>query len=112
VKNLRAAIWIVLVLLSLLAGAAKFLQMEQEASLFASAGLAPYWLIPLGALQVAGAALALFKQTRRFSPALVGVGFLISAMVIFMTGQAVFGFASLIPVALSALIAYPSNRAS
>ncbi len=91
----------VLVLLSLAAGLAKLLSTQAEVEFFASAGLAENWLLPLGAIQVLGAALAVFPRTIKMGLAVIGVGFLISSVVIFMTGNASFGLVSLLPVALT-----------
>ncbi|NNC73428.1 MAG: hypothetical protein HKN78_11220 [Sphingomonadaceae bacterium] len=109
-RYLWPALLAIIIVLSIAAGAAKLLQMEQEVGLFAVAGIAPFWLIPLGAVQVIGAILAVMTRTRRAGLLLIAIGFLVSALIIFATGQMGFGAVSLVPVALALLLAMSARR--
>ncbi len=100
----RKIILIVLILMSLAAGAAKVLQMPQEIQFFQTAGLGIVLLMVLGVVQVVGAGLAAVPKTRTIGAGLMGVGFLVSAAVIFMTGNIGFGVFSLLPVALAGFL--------
>lgn len=102
-KYLFFAILILVVLLSLAAGGAKVAAMPQEVQFFDNAGIAANWLLPLGILQISGGLSALYHRTRRVGLILIALGFLLSTVVIFMTGDAAFGFFSLLPVALCAM---------
>ena len=111
-RFLKTIILIVLTLMSLSAGAAKVRLMPHEAEFFAQAGLAVTWLYPLGALQILGAGLAAFSKFRYWGLILIAAGLLISAVVIFMTGNMFFTVVSLIPAALAGLLAmFEKNEA-
>lgn len=100
----------VLVLLSLAAGVAKLMQTPAEMEFFASARLDSFWLYPLGAVQVFGAALAILRGPGNIGLGLIAAGFAVSSVVIFMTGNITFGLISLIPLALTILamrLGYP-----
>lgn len=100
-KYLYYALLALLVILSLAAGSAKVASMPQEVEFFASAGLPEFWLLPLGIVQVVGALASLHPKSRGVGLILVALGFLSSSLVIFATGNVVFGAVSLVPVALS-----------
>lgn len=94
---------VLLALLSLVAGIAKLIQTPAEIEFFASAGLDAVWLYPLGAVQVAGAIMAAIPRTRTLGTLSIALGFAISSLVIFMTGNTTFGLVSLVTVALTIL---------
>ena len=102
---------VILVLMSLAAGVAKVMQMEQEVQFFQQAGLNASWLMGLGVMQIIGAGLAVIAKFRSIGAGLMGAGFLISAIVIFMTGNAGFGAFSLVPVLLAGFL-MAGSRAS
>lgn len=95
-----------LVLMSLAAGIAKVMQMPQEVAFFESAGLSLGPLIPFGILQLIGGGLSLIPKTRKLGLASMAVSFLASALMIFVSGNIVFGIVSLIPVALAGFLAF------
>ena len=105
-KIVKAIILVLLVLMSAAAGAAKVFQTPQETAFFESVGLSAFWLLPLGVVQIAGALAAIVHQTRRIGMAFVAAGFLVSAIIIFMTGNIGFGLISLLPVLLAAAISF------
>jgi len=91
-----------LALLSLAAGGAKLAQVPQEVQFFTSLGLDAFWLYPLGALQVLGAIGCVSAASRKTAMGAIALGFAISAAMIFVSGNAAFGAASLVPAALAA----------
>lgn len=99
----------VLVLMSFAAGVAKIFETQQEVAFFASAGISESWLLPLGALQVMASVAAAVPRTRRVGLLIVALGFAISTIVIFMTGNVGFALVSFIPVALAILLAARSK---
>ena len=109
-KYLYFAVLIMLVLMSLSAGGAKVANMPQEIQFFVDAGISPTWLLPLGAFQIIGGLLAIYHRTRRAGVALIAIGFLVSTIVIFMTGNSGFAAFSLIPILLCALVFWQSPR--
>ena len=101
---------IILVLMSLAAGAAKLLQVPQEAQFFADAGLGTGVMMALGALQILGAALSVPPKFRKAGAAIMGAGFLASAVIILMTGNMGFAAVSLLPVVLCGVVVVGVSR--
>ncbi len=105
-KILTALILVVLVLLSVMAGVAKVMNMPQEIQFFEDAGLSLALLRPLGVIQILGGLLAIYPTTRRIGSAVMSLGFLFSALAIYMTGNTVFGTISLLPVLFALVFAW------
>lgn len=103
-RILQIVALLLLVLMSVPAGAAKLFHMPQEVAFFSKAGLAAYWLFPLGTIQIAGGLLALLKRYRQHGLMLMATGFLTSAIIILLVGQLSFAVFSLLPVLLSAAL--------
>jgi hypothetical protein len=101
-KALNTIVLIVLAVLSLLAGSAKVWRMPQEVEFLQGVGLSTGVIIAFGALQVAGGILLLWPRTRRVGAVLVMTAFLLSAILVFLSGSLTFGLVSLVPVALAA----------
>jgi len=98
---------IALVLIALMSGAAglaKVMKTPQEVAFFEAAGMSLSFLIPLGIAQILGALLAVNSKTRRAGLGLVALCFLISAIMIFLSGNIGFGVGSLIPVIIAAVL--------
>ncbi|NNE39707.1 MAG: hypothetical protein HKN14_02185 [Marinicaulis sp.] len=100
---------VALVFMSLAAGGAKVFRMPQEIAFFESAGLALAWLYPLGGAQIAGGILSTIPKSRKIGLTLMGLGFLVSTIVIFMVGQFGFALISLLPVVVSVLLILRDN---
>ena len=111
-KYLHIIVLIILVLLSLAAGGAKIMEMPQEVQFFETAGLNTSLLLPLGVVQVVGALLAIYPPARKAGAAIMALGFLCSAMAIFMTGNTSFGTFSLLPVLLSLFLVWRAGGQS
>lgn len=92
---------VMIIAISVAAGAAKIMQMEQEIDFFKQAGLDAFVVRPFGLFQLAGALLAIFPKTRISGTVIIGLAFLLSAILIFIAGNLVFGLISLVPVAIS-----------
>jgi len=89
-----------IVLLSLAAGGAKVGQMPQEAAFFASSGIDQAWMIPIGLVQIAGAIATIIMRTRRLGLIVTATAFMISSLMIFATGNLMFGMISVLPAAV------------
>lgn len=111
-KYLFYTVLVIMVILSLAAGVAKVSHMPQEIQFFKEAGIHSTWLLPLGSFQMIGGLLAIYHRTRRAGSAVIGLGFLLSTFVIFMTGNSAFGVFSLLPVLLCIFIFWRSNGSS
>ena len=109
-QYVRIGILVVLAVLSLAAGAAKLSMAEQEVSFFASVGLSRPWLIPLGIVQVTGTVLAVFPRLRQAGAWVIGSGFALSTIILFMSGNSIFGAVSMAPVVLAVIIAVSYRR--
>lgn len=105
-KILKLLILILLVLMSLAAGMAKVRQMPQEATFFAELGIGLIWMTLLGIIQIASGLLAAFKKTRKIGATIMALAFLVSTLMIFISGNMVLGIASLIATLLAALLAW------
>lgn len=105
-KLFRTIILVILIAMSLAAGAAKVFQMPQEVQFFAQAGLSVPLLMGLGALQIVGGALSAFPKFRIPGALLMGAGFLVSAIIILITGNLGFAAMSLLPVFFAGFIAF------
>lgn len=110
-KLAQKIILIILILMSFAAGAAKVMQMPQEVAFFAKAGLGVGIMVALGVMQIFGAALSIPPGLRVAGAAIMGAGFLASAVIIFMTGNLVFASVSLLPVLLTGVIITNARRA-
>lgn len=97
-----------LIILSVAAALPKLLMMDHEVAFYQAAGLAPYWMLPLGLIQLTGAALSIPAKYRRYGTLLMALGFALSAAPLFLDGNHVFAAISLIP----ALLALVINRAA
>ncbi|MGB5723228.1 MAG: hypothetical protein WBM39_02335 [Parasphingorhabdus sp.] len=111
-RYLFFAVLIILVIMSLAAGGAKVSHMPQEIQFFRDAGINSSWLLPLGGLQIIGGLLAVYHRTRQLGLAVVALGFLVSTIVIFMTGNVTFGVFSSLPVMLCVFIIWRSSGSS
>lgn len=109
-RYLRIGILVLVGLLSLAAGGAKLAMAEQEVAFFRAIGLAPFWLIPLGIIQVGGAVLLLFSRMRPIGAWAIAAGFLLSTVSLLVSGNLMFAAISLIPVALAAYVALTDRR--
>ena len=101
-KNL---ILVVLILLSLSAGVAKVMKVPNEVEFFQGAGLSLGLLLALGFVQLIGGALLAFRRVRMLGAIVAALGFGISTVAIFLSGQAAFGVFSLLPVMMAAFVA-------
>lgn len=104
-RILKLIILVLLILMSLAAGAAKIMQMPQEMTFFQDIGLSLGLLVPLGVVQVIGGLLAAIPKTRKFGAIVMALVFLASAIMVFMSGHIGFGVISLIPAALAGWLA-------
>ena len=104
-KILKIGLLIILIVMSLAAGAAKIMMVEQEMAFFRQAGLATAAVFPFGLVQVAGGLLAIATKTRHIGVTLMAITFLASAIMLFVAGSIPFAVVSLIPAVLSAFLA-------
>ncbi len=103
-KILNIIIIIILAVLSLLAGGAKLFQVPQEMEFLRGVGLSITMITLFGVVQVAGGALLLLPITRLLGAVIATIALLVSAVLVFMSGNHVFGMVSLVPVVLGGYV--------
>jgi len=96
----------VIALLSIAAGLAKVMQVQQEMEFLQGLGLSPGLIMAFGLVQIAGGLLLVTKKTRLPGAVLVTLAFLLSAVLVFISDNLGFGLFSLIPAVLAGLIVY------
>lgn len=97
---------IILGLLSIAAGAAKVSLVPEEAAFLQQFGFTDTLIIAFGLVQGLGGVLLAVPRTRAYGASICCVGFAISAVLLLLDGNLAFGGVSLLPVALTAFIAY------
>lgn len=108
-KILKIVIVGIITLLSIAAGLAKVMQAPQEMEFLQGAGLSTAMIVAFGLVQVLGGILLIPGRTRLPGAVLAALAFLMSAILIFTSGNLPFGLVSLIPVALASAIIYQSR---
>lgn len=101
---------IVIIVLSLAAGAAKVLQTPEETAFFAAAGLGSRAMMIIGVLQIVGAALAVPGKTRVGGADLIAAAFIVSTGIIFYTGNIPFALFSLLPALAAIFVALQARK--
>jgi hypothetical protein len=110
VKKFQTASLVVLVLLSLGAGAAKVMRVPNEVKFFQDVGFGTEVLMVFGAAQILAAILLLIPMTRLLGAIVAGGLMLLSAAMILVNGQPLFAVVSLLPVALAAVVVASQNQ--
>ena len=91
-------------LLSIAAGGAKVTLVPEEAEFLAQFGFSDLTTRVFGSFQILGGLLSILPATRVFGLLLSATGFAVSAVLIFSSGNVVFGSVSLIPIALALVV--------
>ena len=99
----------IVALLSIAAGLAKVLQTPQEMEFLQGAGLSTGLIIVFGIVQILGGLLLAPGKTRMVGAVIAAAAFAVSAALIFVSGNLVFGLVSLLPVALVGIVIYQSS---
>ena len=103
-KILNKIILFVLVLLAVFSGVSKIMLMPQEVQFFAKYGFNNIILIAFGIIQVIGGLLLLLPKTRIMGAVIIIVAFLISALVLFLSGNLAMVLVTLIFVCLADIV--------
>ncbi len=99
---------IVIALLSLAAGIAKVMQVPQEIEFLTGQGLSLNMIIIFGVVQILGGILLLVLKTKLIGAIVSLIAFAASAILVFISGNTIFGLVSMIPVAILIFIVYKS----
>ena len=111
-KVLGIIIVYILAALSILAGGAKILRMPQELEFLQGFGLSTAVIVMFGVAQLVGGILLLPTKTRLFGAVVVAVGFLVSAVLVFISGNLSFGLVSLVPTVFAVFAIQQSVKAT
>ncbi len=103
-KYLNNLIILIIALISVAAGIAKIMQIPQEVEFLQSFGLNEILITVFGIVQVLGGALLSNKKVRLYGAIIVVLGFVISTILIFISGNIGFAMVSLLPVVLTGII--------
>ena len=94
----------ILVLLAFSSGIVKIMLIEVEVQFYGSHGFTNSVLIAFGAIQLAGGLLLIAPKTRSVGGLIIAISFLISAVLLLISGNVPLAFISLVFVALACLI--------
>jgi len=93
-------------LLSIAAGLAKIMQVPQEMEFLTLFEFTPSIILMFGVVQVLGGVLIAIPKLRLAGAILIIIVFLLSATLVFLTGNLSFGLISILPVAATGWIIY------
>ena len=109
-KIVNILIIVIVALLSIAAGLAKVLQTQQEMEFLQSFGLSSALIVAFGLVQIMGGVLLVSQKTRLLGAVLAASALVVSTVLIFVTGNLIFGLVSMLPIALACVIIYQSAR--
>lgn len=107
-KILNILIIAIVLLLSIAAGLAKVMQAPQEMEFLQSFGLSSALIMVFGLVQISAGVLIIPARTRMPGAVMAALAFAVSAVLIFISGNLIFGLASVLPAALACLVVYQS----
>jgi len=109
-KILNMILVVLIVLLSIAAGFAKVLETPQEVEFLQSFGFTSTLIIAYGLVQITGGALLAIPNTVKPGAIITILAFGLSTVLILIGGDLMFGLASMMPILLTCLIFWQSNK--
>ena len=109
-KILNIVLIIVIVLLSIAAGIAKVMGAPQEVEFLQSFGFNSMLIMVYGVVQIVGGALLAVPKTIKVGAIITILAFLLSSVLIFISGNLIFGLVSLLPVLITGVIYWQSTK--
>ncbi|WP_372761903.1 hypothetical protein [Pseudoalteromonas sp.] len=109
-KVFNIVLIIIVALLSIAAGAAKVMAVPGEVQFLQSFGFSNPLITTYGILQLSGGGLLIPPKTRMLGAFVASASFLISTILIFISGNTIFGLISIIPVALTLIVAFQLSK--
>jgi hypothetical protein len=104
-NTITTIIAVVIGLLSIAAGGAKIALVPEEVEFLSQIGFSNTLTISFGIMQTLGGVLLVVPFTRLYGALLAVAGFAVSAILVFVSGNAVFGGVSLLPLLLAGFVA-------
>lgn len=100
-KIVNTILLVILILLSISTGLVKIFEMEDEMVLFRGAGISDTLTLLFGIIQTIGGILLIPTKTRRIGALIMAITFTLATIVVFINGMLVFGFSSILFIALA-----------
>lgn len=97
-------------LLSVAAGLAKVMQVPEEITFLSGLGLGNTTIFIFGAIQIVGGILLAIPKSKIYGSMLVVIAFLVSAILVFVSGNFTFGIVSMLPVVITGFIVYQTLK--
>jgi len=97
-------------LLSIAAGLAKVMQVPEEVTFLTGLGLDNTMIFVFGAIQIVGGILLAIPKSRMYGSVLVVIAFLLSAILVFVGEDFIFGIVSIFPVVITGYIGYQTLK--
>ena len=110
-KLLQIVLLGVLILLSVSSGIIKIILMPQEVEFFGGAGFSNLLIVVYGATQIIGGMLLIPIRSRAWAAIFMAVNFMLSVVVIGLSGNIPFAVFSFAPVAISVFIGFVTLKA-
>lgn len=108
-KLYQVLLIIVIGLISASAGAAKVLTVPQEVVFFKNLGIGTPYLVAFGVAQIGAGAILLSRTTRHFGLFVAAAMFLLSSLLLLLSGNLRFAVISVAPAALAAYLGFVSK---
>jgi hypothetical protein len=109
-KKFTIILIVLIALLSFLAGLAKVTHQPEEVKFLEGFGFNPTLILVYGLIQALGAVLLIFHKTKLVGALISFIAFSLSTVLIFASGNYIFGFISLIPIMLIILVVWMSKK--
>jgi hypothetical protein len=110
VKILNIILVALITLLSIAAGVAKVLESPQEVEFLQGFGFTPLPIITFGLVQIVGGVLLAAPKTKKLGAIITILAFGVSTLLIFISGNSMFGLASMVPILLICVILWHSSK--
>ena len=109
-KIINIVLVALMALLSVVAGLAKVMQVPEEMAFLSGLGLDNTMILIFGITQVVGGILLAIPKTKLFGAVTVVFTFLISAILVLVSGNLTLGIVSMLPVAITSYIVYQTLK--
>lgn len=109
-KILNIVLVVLITLLSIAAGIAKVMEMPQEVQFLNQFGFNSTLVIAYGLVQILGGVLLAVPKTLKLGAIITVLAFSLSTILLFVSGDFIFGLVSLIPIVLTSIIFWQSTQ--
>ena len=103
-QKLKLTNLVLLVVLSIASGVAKVMKLPDELEFFQQAGFSELGLVLFGVVQLLAGLLISFTKSRKIAAITLATTYIVSTLLIFMSGNLPFGVFSLLPVVMCGFV--------